>query len=213
MHWVGESGNALWPGALVVPPCWLTARPACARSERRIRRRAPGRNRTAPTPAAARRRVPAGSCLPVPRGLSRRSTLDLQLRSRKVTSTLRSRSPPAMARMILMPVAPGDVADDVVQLQVHEGQRLLHVLDVGCGVVQLPLSKPQVGSKRSNVAARSDARSQQATGVQPLKPLRIVDIALAPGRGSRLATRGRWRQSLRCHGYQGSRRQGSSTHR
>ena len=36
----------------------------------------------------------------------------------------------------------GDVADEVMQLQVHEGQRLLHMLEVGSGVVQMTLAQP-----------------------------------------------------------------------
>lgn len=36
----------------------------------------------------------------------------------------------------------GDVGDDVVQLKVHEGQRLLHMLDVRSRVVQMALPDP-----------------------------------------------------------------------
>jgi len=36
-----------------------------------------------------------------------------------------------------------DIADDVVQLQVHQGQRLLHVLDMRSRIVEVPLAQPQ----------------------------------------------------------------------
>jgi hypothetical protein len=81
----------------------------------------------------------------------------------------------------------GDVSDDVMQLQVHEGQGLLHVLDVRCRVVHMPLTKPQIGAKCGNAAAWPEARTQQPTGVQALQPLRIIDIALAARHCSGLA--------------------------
>src|SRR5512134_3440507 len=66
----------------------------------------------------------------------------------------------------------GDVGDNVVQLEVHEGQRLLHVLDVRSRVVQMPLSEPQIGPQRGDVTTQSEARAQQSAGVQALQPLR-----------------------------------------
>ncbi|TCG05782.1 hypothetical protein BZM27_31075 [Paraburkholderia steynii] len=44
------------------------------------------------------------------------------------------------------------IADDVVQLKVHEGQRLLHMLDMRRRVVKMSFPKPQIGAKRSDVA-------------------------------------------------------------
>ena len=50
-----------------------------------------------------------------------------------------------------------DVRDDVMELQVHLRQRLLHVLDVGGGVVQQPLALAQIGpqTRRSRPGAGS----------------------------------------------------------
>jgi hypothetical protein len=67
----------------------------------------------------------------------------------------------------------------VVQLQVHVGQRLLHVLDVRGRVLQVPIPNSHVRTQRGDVARRAEAGTQQATSVQALQPLRVVDIALA----------------------------------
>jgi hypothetical protein len=85
------------------------------------------------------------------------------------------------------PCGPRHVGDDMVQLKVHEGQRLLHMLDVGGRVVQMSFPEPQVGSKRSDVATGSEAWAQQGAGMEPLQPLRIVDVALAAWHGARFA--------------------------
>ena len=66
-------------------------------------------------------------------------------------------------------------------------QSLLHMLDMRCGVVEVALAKPQVDPQRSDVAPRPEARPQQSTGVQPLQPLRIVDVDLSPGNTSGFA--------------------------
>lgn len=81
----------------------------------------------------------------------------------------------------------GNVTDDVVELQVHECQSLLHVLDMRRGVIQMPLAQPQVGPQGSNVAGRPEARTEQPARVQPLKPLGIIDVALAAGDGTRFS--------------------------
>src|SRR6202040_699991 len=75
------------------------------------------------------------------------------------------------------------VGDDMVQLKVHEGERLLHMLDVCGRVVQMSFPKPQIGSKRSDVAAGPEAWAQQGAGMEPLQPLRVVDVALAAWHG------------------------------
>ena len=71
----------------------------------------------------------------------------------------------------------------MVQLQIHMSQRLLHVLDVRGRVLQMPVADPHVSPQRRNVARRAEAGTQQAACVKALQPLRIVDIALAPGYG------------------------------
>ena len=48
-----------------------------------------------------------------------------------------------------------DVRDDVMELQVHLRQRLLHVLDVGGGIVQQPLALAQIGAQGRDLALRA----------------------------------------------------------
>ena len=76
-----------------------------------------------------------------------------------------------------------DVADDVVQLQVHVGQRLLHVLHVGCRVLEMPLADAHVGAQRRDLTSRPEAGPQQAAGMQALQPLGVVDVTLAAWHG------------------------------
>ena len=53
----------------------------------------------------------------------------------------------------------GDVRDDVMELQVHLRQRLLHVLDVRRRVIQQPLALTQIGPQRRDLALRPEAGS------------------------------------------------------
>ena len=55
-----------------------------------------------------------------------------------------------------------DVGHDVVELQVHLGQRLLHVLDVSCSVVEQSLTLPQIGPQPRDLGLRPEAAPQQA---------------------------------------------------
>jgi hypothetical protein len=89
-----------------------------------------------------------------------------------------SRSPATNARM--MPGRPGDVRDDVVDLQVHLGQRLLHVLDVRGRVIQQALALAQVGPQCGDLTLGTEAAPEQTILVQALQPLSIADVALAP---------------------------------
>jgi hypothetical protein len=51
-------------------------------------------------------------------------------------------------------------SDYVVQLNIHEGECLLHVLDVRCSVVGMALPDTKIGAQFGNVAARPEACSQ-----------------------------------------------------
>lgn len=73
-----------------------------------------------------------------------------------------------------------DIADDMVQLKVHQRQGLLHVLHVCCRVLEVSVPDPHVGAQRRDVPARMEARPQQPTRVQALQLLGVVDIAFAP---------------------------------
>jgi hypothetical protein len=55
-----------------------------------------------------------------------------------------------------------DVRGDVMELQVHLGQRLLHVLDMGRRVIQQPLALTQIGPQRRDLALRPEAAPQHS---------------------------------------------------
>lgn len=65
---------------------------------------------------------------------------------------------------------PGDVGDDVVQLHIHLHQRLLHVLNMRCRVLDQSLTLPHIGAQRGDPGLRAKTASQETVAVQPLKP-------------------------------------------
>src|SRR5882762_1221513 len=74
----------------------------------------------------------------------------------------------------------GDIGDDVVELKIHLGQCLLHMLDVRGRVLQQTLALTHVGSQFGNLPFGPKAGSQQSERMEPLQPLRVADIGLAP---------------------------------
>ena len=68
-----------------------------------------------------------------------------------------------------------------MKLHVHLHQRLVHVLDVGCGVVQQPFSMAQIRPQCCNPPRGMEAPAQQSVLVQLLEPLCVVDVGLATG--------------------------------
>ena len=77
------------------------------------------------------------------------------------------------------PCHPGDVRDDVVELQVHLHQCLLHVLDVGSSVLGHPCAVPEVRLQRPDLVPRPEAATEQPVLVQSLDPLRVAHVGLA----------------------------------
>jgi hypothetical protein len=73
----------------------------------------------------------------------------------------------------------GDVRDDVVQLQIHLHQGLLHVLDVRGRVLEQSLAMPHVGAERNDLCPGAKAGTEQPVRVELLDPLRVVDVGLA----------------------------------
>ncbi len=51
----------------------------------------------------------------------------------------------------------GDVGDDMMELQVHLHQCLLHMLDMGGGVFHQPLALAQIGAQSCNLGIGSEA--------------------------------------------------------
>ena len=65
----------------------------------------------------------------------------------------------------------GDVGNDVMELNVHLGQRLLHMLDVRGRVLKKTLALTHVGSQHRNLSFGSKAGPQQSKRMEPLQPL------------------------------------------
>ena len=74
----------------------------------------------------------------------------------------------------------GDVADDVLELDVHLGQRLLHVLDMVGSVLHQHGPMPQVAAQTPDVRVWPEGSRQQSVGVQLLQPLAVQHVGLAP---------------------------------
>ena len=75
----------------------------------------------------------------------------------------------------------GDVADDVLELHVHLGQRLLHMLDMVGRVFHQHRSLAQVATQASDLPVGPEGARQQSVGVQLLQPLAVQHVGLAPG--------------------------------
>ena len=74
----------------------------------------------------------------------------------------------------------GDVGHDMMKLQVHLRQRLLHVLNVCRRVIQQPLTLPEIGAQAGHFGLRPEAGTQQAVFVKALQPLCVADVSLPP---------------------------------
>ena len=61
-----------------------------------------------------------------------------------------------------------DIADHMLDLHIHLGQRLVHVLDVLVGHHHLVAPMPHQGSHRAYLRVRPKGRSQQSYRMQKL---------------------------------------------
>ena len=66
-----------------------------------------------------------------------------------------------------------DVSDDVPELHVHLGQRLLHVLNMMGGVLHQHGPLPHVAAQAPDVPAGTESPGKQAVGVELLEPLAV----------------------------------------
>ncbi|MCZ7640986.1 MAG: hypothetical protein M5U12_35990 [Verrucomicrobia bacterium] len=110
--------------------------------------------------------------------------LDLRIAQRQQTQRL------ALARQDgfdhCPPADAHQVADHVVELDVHPFQRLLHVLHMAGGQRQMVLPQPQVVLQPADVRRRHKAAPQQPVGMQRRTPLAILHVGLAPGQVARV---------------------------
>jgi hypothetical protein len=73
----------------------------------------------------------------------------------------------------------GHVRDDVVELQVHQGHRLLHALDVGRAFFDKDRAVTHERPDGGDLGVWSEAGSQEPEGVELLEPLAVDDVSLA----------------------------------
>lgn len=73
---------------------------------------------------------------------------------------------------------PGQVAQDVVELEVHLGERLLHVLGVGGGQLDQAVAMAQEGPHGTDRLRRAEGGPQEANRVEILEPLAVLHVAL-----------------------------------
>jgi hypothetical protein len=73
----------------------------------------------------------------------------------------------------------GNIGHDMMQLQVHLRQCLLHVLDVCRRIIQQPLPLSEVGTQTGDFGLGTEAGTQQAVFVEALQPSCVADVGLA----------------------------------
>jgi len=75
----------------------------------------------------------------------------------------------------------GNVADHVVELEVHEHHGPLHALDAGAGGLHELVAMAHQAAQGCDGGVGPEAPPQETKGVQLLDPLAIEDVGLAPG--------------------------------
>src|SRR5207245_6094385 len=74
----------------------------------------------------------------------------------------------------------GNVADHMLQLEVHLRQRFLHMLDMLRRRGEQHGALAEITAQHADLVGRTEGASEQPEGVQPLDPLAVVPIALGP---------------------------------
>lgn len=73
----------------------------------------------------------------------------------------------------------GDVRDDMMQLQVHLHQGLVHVLNMGGRIFDQTFLLAQIGAQGGDLGLRPETAPQKAIGMQLAQPTGVADIGLA----------------------------------
>lgn len=83
--------------------------------------------------------------------------------------------------MMRRPRDAGDVADHLVELEVHLGQRLLHALNHGGAIADEGVAVTDVAAQDADLVVGAEGGREQPEGVQLLQPLAVLDVALSRG--------------------------------
>ena len=73
------------------------------------------------------------------------------------------------------------VAEHMMEVEVHFGERFLHELDLARGVGDEVGSMPEQGAQGNDVVGGAETFAQESGGVKLLEPLGVDDIGLFPG--------------------------------
>src|SRR5215213_2406209 len=80
-----------------------------------------------------------------------------------------------------------DLADHIVQLQIHQLECLLHVLHVRCCYADMVVTQPYVGAQLPYGLLRNKAAPQKSGTMQMVEPLTVLYVALTPANGTSMS--------------------------
>ena len=78
------------------------------------------------------------------------------------------------------PADPGNIANDIMQLEVHLGEGFLHEQHLARGALELVVAVAQDTANGTNGLRRPKRSSEQSHTVEVLQPLAILDVGFAP---------------------------------
>jgi hypothetical protein len=75
----------------------------------------------------------------------------------------------------------GEIADDVVELNIHLGERLVEEADLIGGTTEEPIAMAEDGADGTNDFGRAKAGAEKTDGMEILEPLAILDVRFTAG--------------------------------
>ena len=78
------------------------------------------------------------------------------------------------------PAESGDVTNDIVQLEIHLGESLLHEKHLARSALEQGVAMAQNAANRANGLRGPERASQQSHAMEVLQPLAVLDVGFAP---------------------------------